>query len=279
MNANPLGRRRQLGAAILSLRTAAGLSHRTLAERVGISGSTISRIEACTAEPHRRPDLAMVLDILDALKVPRGSEQWAELQRLAEGAAAKGWWDAKQAVTNIGEGQRDYALAEHGAKVIREYGGMLVPGLAQEPSYARERIIAALPPGEAGKADGILDGRAVRQQVILGDAPAEYRLLLEVQAVYRSNIEQIRHLRYLAERPNISIRIIPANACLDGHAPRAPYSHVTYWDDDPEIVMVDDVGRALVVDDQAEINRYVGLHERLTAAAMTEDETARFLAA
>lgn len=277
MPVNPLGRRRQIGDALLQLRTKRGLSHRGLADRAGISGSTISRLEACTARPHQPPDLKVVVKLLDALGVPRGSSEWDQLQRLAEEAAEDGWWDAKTTVTRMGEGQRDYALAEYAARDIRDYGSLLVPGLAQAPAYARERILAALPPGEAKRVDGILDARASRQRVILGDNPASYRLLLEVQAVYRAGVDQLRHLLDLADRPNISVRVIPADARLAGHAPRAPFSHVTYCDDEPDIVVVDDVARALLVVEPAEIARYANLWDRLSAAAMSEDDTRRLI--
>ncbi|HEY0698620.1 MAG TPA: helix-turn-helix transcriptional regulator [Micromonospora sp.] len=273
MTVNPLGRRRQLGTAILDLRTQQGLSHRDLAKKAGISGSTISRLEACTGEPHRRPELAD-LGLLDALGVKRGSREWDRLQRWAEEAAVDGWWDDKTTATRMGAGQRAYALVEHGAAEILDYGSLLVPGLAQHPDYARERIRAALPPGDDRRVDWILDARLRRQQTI---DTAEYRLLLEAAAVYRAGVDQLRHLLDLTERPNISIRVIPTDARLVGHAPRAPFSHISYCHNEPEIVVVDDVAKALLVADPAEISRYADLWTRLESAAMTEDATRRLI--
>lgn len=280
MPPNPLARQRRLGAALLNLRTERGYSHAKLAGISGVSGSVISRLENPIGEPHRRPGIRPVRQLLDALGVPRGSAQFALIDGFAEDAGGSRWWDSHP---RMGDGQKTFALVETEASQILDYAGMLLPGLVQTEAYARHRaMITGGSP--AVDPEAIVAGRLARQR-ILDDPGMSYRLIMEEQAVRRCPVPrpvmtaQLEHLLALAERPNVSIRIVPVDADLgDGFAPRAPYAHVTYPDrDDPTIVIVDNVTRALLVTEPDEANGYAQLHRRLSEAALSDVDSVELI--
>lgn len=286
MTPNPLARGRRFGQAVVDLRDKLGWSHAELSRRSGVSASVISRMEHPFGDINRKPNLRLVRKVLDALGVERGSTQYTEIERYAEQAADGGWWDAPR-YSRMGDGQQQFAILEAGASRVDEYAGLLLPGLVQTEEYARHRVLAAAAdPADTDPADtdAIVAGRIERQRLIT-EHGADYCLVLEEQAVRRRPVpapvmlDQLRHLLALMDRPTVSVRIVPVDADLeDGYAPRAPYGHMTYPDpDDPTIVIVDNVTRALLVTDADEVKGYAQLHQRLRDAALSDADSAAII--
>jgi transcriptional regulator with XRE-family HTH domain len=281
---NPLARTRRLGNALLRLRTERGYSHAELSRKSGVSASVISRTENPLGDPGRKPGLLSVRRLLDALDVSRGSREWTVIEGYAEDAASSRWWDAA-AYTRMGDGQRTYALVEAGASTIREYAGLLLPGLVQTAAYAEHRVLALTGDTPVADPDPIVRGRIERQRQSIGGRLAQYHLVLEEQAIRRRPVpgdvmlEQLRHLLALMDGDEVSVRIVPVDAQLAaGYAPRAPYAHVTYPDmDDPPIVVVDNVTKALLITDPADVTGYAQLHQRLREAALSDADSAAYI--
>jgi transcriptional regulator with XRE-family HTH domain len=133
-------------------------------------------------------------------------DQIGRLAALARGARASAWWDDhkisdKAFLTYIGY--------EAGASSIKMAQGLLVPGILQNMAYARGVAAAYVP--ETGIED-VVRLRDQRQKTVFEKAPEQYHLLDE--AVIRRKVGdampgQLRHLAELAERSEITIRIIP----------------------------------------------------------------------
>lgn len=270
---NPLARARRLGAALLELRN--GYTHAELSKRSGVSASVISRLENPFSDIGRTPNLRLVRKLLDALEVERGSDRWNELEGYAEDVAG-GWWDEPQ-YADMGPGQRDAAILEYGAKEIRQYSGLLLPGLVQTAAYARERVLTA------SNVDAIVAGRLARQHVI--ESAKTYELVFEVQAVRRYPVppavmvEQLHHLLDLGRRENVSVRVARMEGQIDdGATPRGPFAHITYSDpDDPCIVAVDNVSGDMLVTDAAQVAGYAQLHKRLCTTALSDAASAAII--
>jgi transcriptional regulator with XRE-family HTH domain len=273
---NPLAAQRRLGAELLHLRTRRSWSHAELSRRAGVSTSVISRIENPFNDIGRRPTAPAVQMLLDGLDVH--DDQRAAIERLAEHASGRSWWDWPT-YARMGAGQEQYAIVEAGAQLVDEYGAMNLPGLVQTAAYARHRVL--LDPSADIDADAIVAGRVGRQRV-LDDSATTYRLVIEEQAIRRPPVppaimrEQLDHLLALAGRPNVSVRVIPVDAVLTaGPVPAAPFTHATYPDpDDPEIVIVDNVDRALLVTNDDDVKGYAQLHQRLRVAALPDADSA-----
>jgi transcriptional regulator with XRE-family HTH domain len=281
---NPLAAQRRLGTALLNLRLDRGWSHAKLAREADVSASVISRIENPFSDITRRPAVPAVRLLLAALGVPEGSAEYRTIEQHAEHAAGRGWWDWPR-YARMGAGQEQYAIVEAGTAAIDEYGGLFLPGLVQTAAYARHRaMVAPEAAPEAAKLDldAIVAGRMERQRILDG---ATYRLIVEEPAIRRRSVPpavmlaQLEHLLALAERPTVSVRIVPVDADLgEGPVPRAPFGHMTYPDrDDPQIVIVDNVNRALLVTDDDEVKGYAQLHQRLRDAALSDADSAAII--
>lgn len=269
---NPLARRRRLAVAVLRLRQQRGYSHAKLAALAGVSTAVISRLENPLTDINRRPTPEYVTRLLDALDA---DGEFEALQHHAGVAAGGGWWDLPQ-YAHMGDGQRDYATVEAGACLIREYAGLLLPGLAQTADLARHwaRFDADT------DVEAVVAGRMERRR---RTADVPYELVLEEQAIHRRHDlppevmrTQLEHLLELMKRPNVSLRILPVRAQMAGPAPRAPFAHMTYPDpEDPPIVIVNSgVRRSTLHSDAA---GYAQSHARLCDAAASEDDTAALI--
>jgi hypothetical protein len=222
--------------------------------------------------------------LLDALDVDRGSREWTIIESYAEEAASSRWWESS-AYSRMGDGQKTYALVEVGASTIREYSGLLLPGIVQTAAYARRRVLAVTGDAPVSDPEPIVRGRLERQRQTIEGGLARYQLVLEEQAIRRRPVpaevmlEQLRHLLALMDHDAVNVRVVPVGATLaDGFAPRAPYAHVTYPDmEDPPIVVVDNVTKALLVTDPVEVSGYAQLHQRLCDAALSDADSAAYI--
>ncbi|MDG4760027.1 helix-turn-helix transcriptional regulator [Micromonospora sp. WMMD710] len=282
MTPNPLAKMRRLATALHDLRTSHGYNHAELGRKSGVSASVISRIEN-PVNDLRRANLLTVRRLLDALEVPRGSQEWAAIESYTEDASAARWWDAAP-YSRMGDGQRLSALIEAGASQVRDYAGLLLPGVVQTAAYARHRILAVTGDDPAADPAPIVAGRLERQRRVATEGATEYSLVLEEQAIRRHPVpapvmrEQLDHLLSLIGK-GVSIRVVPVDACLDdGYAPRAPFVYVTYPDpEDPPIVAVDNAVRVALVTDPAEVAGYAQLHLRLRRAALSDEDSAALI--
>jgi transcriptional regulator with XRE-family HTH domain len=284
MAGNPLSRRVRLARELDKLRTAQGLKLADLAARSGVSASVINRLEKPAENLTRKTSLLAVRSLLAALGVERGSNLWNELDMCAEDGARTIWCD------NVESGlpktrQYPFGVAEYYADLIRDYGAALLPGPVQTADYARYRAQVGTD-GEDVDVEAVVAGRIRRQRQIL-DAPTRYEVILEEQTVRRWPVppdimlDQLRHLLDLAQRPDVSVRMLRvdaqvANGC--GAAPRTPYAIYTYPDpDDPKIVTVDTVTTDLLITKVSDVDGYAQVHERLRRAALSDADSAALI--
>ncbi|MFG3579372.1 DUF5753 domain-containing protein [Micromonospora chersina] len=278
LSASPVVRRVRLGAELRRLRRRESLTLEQVCGRLGwASTSKLSRIELGQS----RPDLADVLDLLDVYAVP--PHQRDELIVIARDAATgRGW---SKALGEMGERQRAYAELEAGAVRIVDYQPVLVPGLLQIPEYARLRVSAGALLADDVDVEADVRARAVRQEVLCRPEPPHYTALIDERACDPAGLsaevwrDQLRHLVVLAERPHVTIRLLPRNAspCGDLH-PLAPFSYYAYPDpDDPRTVLVETLTTDLRLVAEADVARYEQLVDWLLAAALPEEETVELL--
>ena len=97
---------------------------------------------------------------------------------------------------------------------IRDLQIVFVPGLLQSDDYAREVIRSVQ--GITGDIEGFLSSRRDRQaKVIFRDTPPSLSFMIDEAVLYRPfgsaaiMGEQLRRLQELAERPDISIKVVP----------------------------------------------------------------------
>lgn len=279
--ASPLVRRLRVGATIRQLRNKLGLSSDQLAKAAKISASEMSRLETGS----RKPDIRKLIDCLAALGVPEDSDTWRTLVRVARDANRRGWWEDPP-FAKMGDRQQKYADVESGATWIGLYHSSIVPGLLQTPAFvtARDHALAA----DGIEVDPIqAAARLRRQQEVIRDGGPAIEAVLEEQVVRRLVVDaatmagQLRHLLELADRyPQVNVRILPVECSFTrGHIPRSPLAMHLFADpDDGTAALLETVDDDLLLCDRDEVAPYVRLFDRTRDAALSQADSAVFIA-
>ena len=231
--------RRQLGRELRAFREATGRTREDVTNRhAGIASlAKLARIEQGLVSI--RPGDVREMCLLYGVD-PETTERLVEMAR---GTKHEEWWESQDAMAPRWFGM--YLSLEDVADHIQAYEPTLVHGLFQTPRYSRQVELTTVPePGP--QVEAYVSTRMKRQQKIFGrEKPLRIDLVLG-EAALRVECEdptvmpaQITHLRALAARPEIDVRIIPLR---NGLHPGA-YGKFTVMDfperKDPAVVYVE----------------------------------------
>ena len=208
---SPTVRRRRLAAELRGIRESKGKSGDTVAAALKWSPSKISRYER--ARTGLRPrEVERLLDYYE-ITGPRR----ALLLGLAEDAAQKGWWEEYS--DSLSDDYKQFIGLEHEATSMAIWHVDVVTGLLQTEEYARHIIgsysqVEPVAPGMIGR---LVRVRMRRQQVLSRDG-LQLSVVLD-ESVLKRRIgddavmyDQLRRLAREAERPNLTLQILPLNA-------------------------------------------------------------------
>jgi transcriptional regulator with XRE-family HTH domain len=208
---SPTVRRRRLAAELRGIRESRGKSGDAVAAALKWSPSKISRYER--ARTGLRP--REVERLLDYYGIT-GSHR-ALLLGLAEDAAQKGWWE--EFADTLAEDYQQFIGLEHEATSIAIWHVDVVAGLLQTEGYARHIIgsysrVEPVAPGMIGR---LVKVRMQRQQVLDRDG-LQLSVVLDESVLTRRigdesvMYEQLQRLAREADRPNLTMRILPLSA-------------------------------------------------------------------
>ena len=208
---SPTVRRRRLAAELRGIRESMGKSGDAVAAALKWSPSKISRYER--ARTGLRP--REVERLLDYYGIT-GSHR-ALLLGLAEDAAQKGWWE--EFADTLAEDYQQFIGLEHEATSIAIWHVDVVAGLLQTEGYARHIIgsysrVEPVAPGMIGR---LVKVRMQRQQVLDRDG-LQLSVVLDESVLTRRigdesvMYEQLQRLAREADRPNLTMRILPLSA-------------------------------------------------------------------
>jgi transcriptional regulator with XRE-family HTH domain len=205
--------RERLGRELQRIRVLAGLSGNRIAQALGISQSTVSRIERGDSVP----TVAQVTAWADAAGA--GEERRVLVLSLAEAAVNEVITHAER-LTDWGltAEQETVHELEQAARTLRHFQPCIIPGLLQTAGYARRILAMADPSADLGQA---VAARMARQ-AILYDPGRTLEFLLTEQALrFRPGSgdvlpAQLGHLASVATLETVSLGVIPADA--DMHA-------------------------------------------------------------
>lgn len=275
----PTVRQRRLAAELRRLRENRKLTGDEVAERLAWSTAKVSRLENARTGA-RLEDVKRLLELYE-VEGPR----LAELVALAEDAAQRGWWEDYPA---LGAGYAGFIAFESDASVARQWESGVVPGLLQTEEYARHvvegwNVVATLPPQEVQR---WIEVRMRRQRVLDAARPLELDVVVDEAVLHRRvgdasvMADQIGHLRAMADRPHVSLRVLP----LDGPHPIMagsftllefpPVHDVTF----PDIVQTESL-TFTYLEDERETHMYRLTHQRLTREAFDLELSAERLSA
>jgi transcriptional regulator with XRE-family HTH domain len=208
---SPTVRRRRLAAELRGIREDRGKSGDAVAAALKWSPSKISRYER--ARTGLRP--REVERLLDYYQITGPHREL--LLGLAEDATQKGWWE--EFADSLSEDYQQFIGLEHEAASMSIWHVDVVTGLLQTEDYARHIIssysrVEPIAPGMIGR---LVRVRMRRQQVLNRDG-LQLSVVLD-ESVLKRRIgddavmyEQLQRLAREAERPNLTLQILPLNA-------------------------------------------------------------------
>ena len=207
---SPMVRRRRLAAELRGIRESQGKSGDAVAAALRWSPSKVSRYEL--ARTSLKPQ--EVERLLDYYGVTGSRREL--LLTLAQDASRRGWWE--EFADSLHPDYQQFIGLEHEASSMSIWHIEVVAGLLQTEAYARHVIGNQVEPVAPGLIERLVRVRMRRQQVL----DPEHELTLSVvldESVLKRRIgneqvmyEQLQRLAREADRPNVTLRILPLDA-------------------------------------------------------------------
>jgi transcriptional regulator with XRE-family HTH domain len=242
-------RSRQVSAELRRLREDAGLTGAQVAVTLGMSPSKLSRIETGNRGLHVR-DVAALLGLYRV--TDRRRDEILELVRRTD---EQGWWQG----CGLPELWRELIDFESRACRIQNYELAFVPGLLQTAEYSGAVIQGMNQDISDGELDRLVASRMARQ-ALLRRSDLEFLAVIDESALHRLIGDdgimrrQLRQLGDSAERPNITVRIVPGN--VGAHAGlRGPFMLLDFAEE-PSLVHVENQGTGLFLEEKENVRDY-----------------------
>ncbi|MEO3752162.1 helix-turn-helix transcriptional regulator [Streptomyces sp. B6B3] len=265
-----------LGTHLRRLRESRGITREAAGDAIRGSHAKISRLELGRVGSKER-DIADLLTLYGVVD----DEQREQFLALARQASTPGWWQKYSDVlpswfeTLIG--------LEEAASMIRTYEVQFIPGLLQTADYARACIRLGNPRASDRQVDRRVELRLERQKLLLKPHAPKLWAVVDEAALRRAlggpeaMRAQIRHLRELAERPNITLQVAPFR--IGGLAAAGgPVTILRFMEPDlPDIVYLEQLNSALYLDKREDVEDYMAVMDSLCATAEPHGKTADFL--
>jgi transcriptional regulator with XRE-family HTH domain len=208
---SPTVRRRRLAAELRAIREKRGENLQTVATGMHWSTSKLSRYELGSGL--KPGEVASLLDHYQVTGLLR-----EHLLDLAEEASRKGWWEEYSDVS-LAE-YREFIGLEAEASSIAVWHVDVVTGLLQTERYARSLLTeySQVEPIAPALIERRVELRMRRRQVLEKEQPPNLLIVLDESVLMRQYgdesvmYEQLRSLAADADRPNITLRILPLHA-------------------------------------------------------------------
>ncbi|MFF4157030.1 helix-turn-helix domain-containing protein [Streptomyces sp. NPDC001678] len=271
---NPTARQVRLGSELRKLRERAGVAARDAARVAGVDQGKMSLFEsgraAVSEERLRRlvdhygvADSALV-DALVALAIERG----------------RGWWEKYRG--DVGPNVLDLAALEWHSRAMQSLQIMHVPGILQCESYTRALFVYLSSHYTPDRVNATVRFRMQRRKVLDRENPPTFTAIIH-EAALRMRVgdrkvarEQLDHVLSEAERPNVTIRVVPFEA---ERFAGMGYSMLYLAADVPRLdtVQVDHVHGTVFFGAEEELDRYRNRWRQVEESALSPVETRDFL--
>ena len=267
-----------LGAQLRRLREAKRITLEDAGRVLRASHSMISRLETGRVGFKDRD----ISDLLTFYGVNNEAERTA-LRSLAQRANAPGWWHDYSDV--LPAWFEAYVGLEEVATQVRAYEVQFVPGLLQSEDYARAVTLLGHSDELPRDIERRVRLRMARQAVLDKPDPPNVWAVVD-EAVLRRPAGspavmhgQLKHLLDMAQRPNITIQVMPFQA--GGHsAAGGPFSILRFAEPDlPDVVYLEQLTSALYLDKPEVVDSYLKVMERVCMEAATPADSLDAIAA
>lgn len=223
----------------------------------------------------RVPPVEEVARILGYLRVDRATTQ--RILYVATHAKEPNWLDSNP--VDLPAALTAVIQCERTASLITNWSPLIIPGLLQTPDYARALLTAS---GiRVDEADARLVARLDRQRILSARRPVRFNAIISELAIREvvgdedTMSDQIDRLLALAARPNISVRIVPAD--VGYHHGKLGMFTLYDFPADPSIVLLEHVYASAFLNELEAISGYRKLVKLLLGKALTEDASQALL--
>ncbi len=257
------------GGELKRLRERTGITQTELARRTNYALATVSAYETGTRIPSH--------DFSERADKVFGTEgDLTRLQAMVDNVSVRPWF-------------RDRVEVERKATEIREYDSYQGPGLLQTEDYARTVVSAGRPMLSEDEIERAVAVRMTRQQILEpdDDTPLDQEhtprlwAIMDESALHRvvgsAEIMQAQraHLAAMAQRPNITIQIIPNSegvTCAYGRA----FSILTV-NSGSAVVYLEDIIKAGYVRDRDQVAQFTLRFDHLRASALDDKRSLKLI--
>ncbi|WP_324604546.1 helix-turn-helix domain-containing protein [Saccharomonospora iraqiensis] len=259
------------GSELRGLRERAGLSQKRMANGVGMTTHTVVwRWERGERIPSAQI-VDKIADVLDVTAVERD-----RLTNLAREAADQSVNEVSAGSTGQADALTTLIRLERVATGVTDVSIVLVPGLLQTPEYARIVL------GHAPNVDTKVAARVGRREILTRDrSPVQYTAYLLEGVLHQQTgqdvmRDQLRLIRDLAGRSNVTIRIIPeARGITRAHT--GSFVLMEFAAAEP-IVHLEDLSSAAFLRDQEDVKAHQAAVASLNQVALSPDASVRLIA-
>ncbi|HXR73336.1 DUF5753 domain-containing protein [Actinocrinis sp.] len=263
---------RQLGRELLELREERGHTTREVGEALGWAHTKVGRIER--AENKIDP-----MDVIRLAKHYKLSDTDAErLCTMARESRTDSWWERFRPWIN----EPYYTLLgyENDATRLLALHNSVVHGLLQTEGYMRGLFETSALIRDPDHVDIHVEVRLLRQRRLFEPEPLLVDVILQdsVLGTPFGGVsvlnEQLKHLRELAELPNVVLRSIPATSPVT----RMPLDIYEFGGGGgPAVASSESIFSTVVHDGPLEVRQARRALERVRSAALTPEETVRII--
>ncbi|NUT46054.1 MAG: helix-turn-helix domain-containing protein [Saccharothrix sp.] len=270
----PVSQHRRLRAELRQARERAGLTQQGVADALEWSVSKLIRIE--------NGSVGVSITDLKALLLHYGvtdADEVAELVELARGSKQSAWWHAYK--NQVSQQFLTFLGLEASAIRVRQFQGILVPGLLQAKGYAS--VLAAAGGENEEAVNRNLQIRLKRQEMITEDGPEAFFILDE--SILHRQIgspevmrEQLLKLKALTEHPKLTIQVLPFSAGVHkGMVGSFEIFELSDQPDDYALVLEGPYKDVLHANPSEETKEYVRIFFELEKIARPAEETASLI--
>ncbi|MEU3794922.1 helix-turn-helix domain-containing protein [Streptomyces fructofermentans] len=269
-----------LGRQLEELRTRAGMTFEQAGAAIGVSHSTIRRMEAAKVARLRLADAEKLLQVYGV----RDQQEIDTFLKSVREANRRGWWHTYRDV--LPDWFAAYLSLEQAALQIRAYEAQFVHGLLQTEAYARALLGAGNPHAPAGATERRVALRMRRQELLSRPSPPRVWIVMD-ETVLRWPVggpevmrAQIDHLAEVNSLPHVTLQIMPfANG--PHPAMRAGAFHLFRFraPELPDIVYLSGLVGAVYLDKDDDVVVYREALDRLGAQSAPARKTEALLGA
>jgi transcriptional regulator with XRE-family HTH domain len=258
---------RRLAGELADLRKAEKLSTREVADGFGWNASKVSRIENAQV----KVESGDVIKLARLYGVPDG--EVGRLCDMARESRTDIWWD--RFAPWLPEPYYNLIGYENDATKLRCMQATVIPGLLQARGYATSVINTSPSVFDADKADALIEVRALRQRRLTEPEPLELDAIIAEPVLHWAFgggavlHEQLKHLRELSDRSNVTVRVVPYTSAIV----MLPLELYEFGQDGPSIAFSETLWHNVVHEGELETKRATRMLDHVASMALSPDMT------